>query len=290
MIVSSVDIDLLRTFAIVCRLGNLSRAADVMGRTQSGLSMQIRRLEDLLGQKLFRRTGRGVAPTPEGEIFLGYAMRILALGDEAAMRLRQPPLAGTVRIGLPEEAMLASLPTALGRFRRTHPDVSLDVIVDNTMIIEPLWRQGKLDVMIASPSGVSDDALASWSVDLKWVCGVDYMPEAGRPLDLIVFAEPCTWRRRMFEVLAEAGFGHRVAFTSSSMAAVQAAVENGLGVALITPEGIRDMTMRIVPHPAGLPEPVTVQYGLYARMGRTAAVEGAVGALVSGLFHGAKHS
>lgn len=283
MMPAAIDVDLLRAFVAVCRVGNLSRTADATGRTQSAMSMQMRRLEDLLGQKLLRRTGRGVLPTPEGEVFLSYASRILALGDEAAARLRQPPLAGTVRIGLPEEVALASLPVALGRLHRIHPDVSLDVIADNSVAIELLWRQGRLDIMIANPSAVSDDALASWSVELQWVCGVDYAPDSARAIDLVVFSEPCTWRRRMLEALGEVGVDHRIVFTSPSVAMVQAAVENGLGITLLTPECIRAPSMRVLPRSQTTPPPVIVQYGLYARASRTPAVDEAIRTLIGGL-------
>jgi DNA-binding transcriptional LysR family regulator len=247
------------------------------------MSMQMQRLEYLLGQKLFRRTGRGVIPSAEGEVFLGYATRILALGDEAVARLNEPPLDGAIYLGLPEEVALASLPAVLGRFRRAHPGVRLDVLVDNTAVIEPLWQEGKLDVIVATPSAVSSDALATWSVGLRWVCGLDYEPNRNAPLDLVVFADPCTWRRRMFEVLAEAGLNHRTAFTSPSVAAVQAAVENGLGIALLNPECIRPTSMQLVPSSLGLLDPLIVQYGLYGHLDRNTAINTVIDDLLDDL-------
>ncbi|WP_245499890.1 LysR family transcriptional regulator [Mesorhizobium sp. M4B.F.Ca.ET.089.01.1.1] len=94
MISDQIGIDLLRTYVAVCRQGSLSRVAAQIGRTQSSLSMQMRRLEGLLQRHLFQRTGRGVVPTAEGELFLGYATRILALGDEAGARLQQAGIGG----------------------------------------------------------------------------------------------------------------------------------------------------------------------------------------------------
>lgn len=287
MIPAAIDLDLLRAYVAVCRQGSLSRAALVTGRTQPALSMQMRRLEALLGRMLLRRTGRGVLPTPEGELFLGYATRILALGEEAVARLHGPAaLDGAVRIALPEEVALSTLPTALGRFRRAHPGVRLDVLVDSTAAAVPLWRDGALDVMVGVPSAMlpGDAApVAAWSVGLRWTCGLDYDLDGNRPLDLVAFAEPCTWRRRMVEALDASGRAWRIAFTSRSMAAVQAAVENGLGVALLTPECIRPATMRPLPAELGLPEPLVVGYGLYVRDGQSAVADAVVRALVQGL-------
>lgn len=290
MIPAAIDLDLLRAYAAVCRQGSLSRAAEVMGRTQPALSMQMRRLEGLLGRALLRRTGRGVVPTPEGEMFLGYAVRILALGDEAAARLSGPAtarLGGTVRVAVPEEVASAALPAMLGRFRRTHPSVTLDVLVDDTAAVAPLWRAGKLDVMVGLLSAMPDAAaVVTWSVGLRWTCGLGYEPDGGGddgPLDLVTFPEPCTWRAKMLDALAASGRAWRVAFTSRSLAAVQAAVENGLGVTLLTPECIRPTTMRSLPETLGLPEPLLVQYGLYARGERDAAADAVVRALLQGV-------
>jgi len=282
MIPAAIDLDLLRAYAAVCRQGSLSRAAQVSGRTQPALSMQMRRLEGLLGRTLLRRTGRGVVPTSEGELFLSYAVRILALGEEAVARLHGSALDGAVRIAVPQEVTLAALPAALGRFRRAHPGVRLDVLVDDTEAAEPLWRDGALDVMVGVPSAMPSEAvpLATWSVGLRWVCGLDHEPDGNGPLDLVTFAEPCAWRRRMMEALDASGRAWRIAFTSRSIAAVQVAVENGLGVALLTPGCIRAATMWPLPAALGLPEPLMVQYGLYAREGRSAAVDAVIHALL----------
>lgn len=281
MISPAIDIDLLRAFVAACRLGSLSRAAAALGRTQSAMSMQMRRLEELVSRPLLRRTGRGVAPTPEGEMFLGYAIRILALGDEAASRLREPALEGAVRVGLPEEIAIASLSTALGCFRRAHEGVRLEVRIANSADLEPLWRSEQLDVMVASPSVTPAEALATWTVGLRWVCGMSYTPSSARPLDLVAFAESCGWRRRMAELLAARDLAHRISFTGSSVAAVRAAIENGFGVSLLTPELIDCRSMRLAHAALGLPDPVLVRYGLYARATGGPAVAAVAEALQS---------
>jgi DNA-binding transcriptional LysR family regulator len=282
MISDQIGLDLLRTFVAVCQQGSLSKVAAQTGRTQSALSMQVRRLESLLERHLFQRTGRGVIPTAEGEIFLGYATRILALSDEAYARLRETAVAGSVHIGLAEEIANSALPGALGRLHRTHPDVQLDVAVEHSTALGRSWEANIMDIMIAPTSAVSAvDALVTWNVELQWVSATDYAQEPGRPLDLVAFAAPCLWRRRMIEALAATGDEHRITFTSQSVMGLQAAIENGLGIGLLPPDSIRTATMRTLDASAGVPGPLTVQYGLYARDRRTRVVDATIEVLLA---------
>ena len=282
MISEQIGLDLLRTYVAVCRQGSLSRVAAQTGRTQSALSMQMRRLEGLLERHLFQRTGRGVVPTAEGEIFLAYATRMLALGDEAWARLRETTVSGSVRIGLAEEIANSTLPVALGRLHRAHPDVQLDVAVEHSTSLGPLWEEGSLDIMIAPTSAVGAiDAMVTWTVDLQWVSAIDHAQQPGQPLDLVVFAAPCLWRRRTIEALAATGREHRITFTSQSIMGLQAAIENGLGVGLLPPESIRPETMRTLDASAGVPDPLTVQYGLYARDRRARVVDATIDVLLA---------
>ncbi|WP_343717270.1 LysR substrate-binding domain-containing protein [Inquilinus sp.] len=281
MISEQIGLDLLRTYVAVCRQGSLSKVAAHTGRTQSALSMQMRRLEGLLERHLFQRTGRGVVPTAEGEIFLGYATRMLALGDEAAARLQQKELRGSVRIGLCEEVATTALPAALGRLHRAYPDIRLDVVVEHAVALGKLWGEDGLDIMLGPTSVVTADALVTWTVELQWVCAPDVTPDPDRPLDLVAFTAPCLWRRRMLEALAEAGREHRVTFTSQSVTALQAAVENGLGVGVLPPDSIRPGSMKLLK--AGVPGPLAAQYGLFARDRRPSVVEAAIAVLREGL-------
>lgn len=282
MISEQIGFDLLRTFVAVCQQGSLSKVAAQTGRTQSALSMQIRRLESLLERHLFQRTGRGVLPTAEGEIFLSYATRILALGDEAYARLRETAVAGSVRIGLAEEIANFILPTALDRLHRAHPDVQLDVVVEHSIALGRSWGENTMDIMIAPRSAAgSIDAMATWNVELQWVSAVNYLQKSGRPLDLVAFAAPCSWRQRMIEALAASGREHRIAFTSQSVMGLQAAIESGLGIGLLPPESIRAETMRTLDASAGVPDPLIVQYGLYARDRRARVVDATIDVLLA---------
>ena len=280
MISEQIGLDLLRTYVAVCRQGSLSRVAAQTGRTQSALSMQMRRLESLLERHLFQRTGRGVVPTADGEIFLGYATRMLALGDEAWARLRDAEVTGTVRIGLAEEVANAALPQALGRLHRVFPDIHLDVVVEHSMALGRLWNENDMDIMIGPTSSATGDAMVTWNVELQWASALDYVRDESRPLDLVVFAAPCHWRRRAIEALAAMGREHRATFTSQSVMGLQAAIENGLGIGLLPPESIREETMRMLTTSDGVPEPLTVQYGLYAHDRRRRVVDATIDVLL----------
>eukprot|EP01132_Coremiostelium_polycephalum_P016628 gene16628-19979_t len=222
MISDAFEPYLLRTFISVCQHGSLSGAAQQAGRAQSALSAQIRRLEELLGQRLLRRTGRGVVPTTEGELLLTYATRILALGETVAARLKERTVMGNVRVGLSEDVA---------------------VVVDHGDALAERWSDGELDVAIGVSSSFNADPVHAWNVELYWVCAIDEEIDAALPLDVIVYAEPCAWRRLMFDALLNAGRDFRVTVTSPNIGVITAAVEGGLGVALLPAENIRPETM-----------------------------------------------
>lgn len=122
-----LDPDLLRSFVLIADGGSFTRAAQAVGRTQSAVSMQIRRLEDLLGHPLLLRGARGVEPTPHGAWLLDRARRLLAMHDEIVSTFRAPAMAGTVRLGTPDDYALRYLPGILARFAETHPAVEVEV-------------------------------------------------------------------------------------------------------------------------------------------------------------------
>src|SRR5262249_42036725 len=130
-VLTNLDLDVLRTFVTGLDLGSFAKAAERLGRSQSAISLQLRRLEETTGQTLLRKHGRGLALTHEGEIMLGYARRLLELNDEAVAALKKPSLEGHVRLGLPPDFAETWLPDVLGRFARAHPNVQVEARVDN---------------------------------------------------------------------------------------------------------------------------------------------------------------
>src|SRR5262250_3806919 len=124
--IPNLEMDLLRTFVAVADTASFTAAAELVARTQSAVSLQVKRLEESLGQKVFERTSRSLALTPAGETLLGYARRILELNDESVRRVAEPPVTGAIRLGITEYFVPIELPRILSRFAMAYPGVRLE--------------------------------------------------------------------------------------------------------------------------------------------------------------------
>lgn len=236
----NLDMDVLRTLVAAQQLGGFNRAADQIGRSQSAVSQQIRKLEEQVGEPLFRKQGRGLAPTEAGDVILGYARRILELNDEAVAALHGRAVAGVVRFGLPADFAEAWLPLALGRFKRSHPAVRIEATVDrNRRLLDRLDRD-ELDLVLTLGNGGRQDAARLASLPMVWIGPGSGEPVwgLGEPIPLAVYEAPCFFRAAGQTALDHAGVPWRIAFTSTSLHGLWAAVEAGLGVTLRTAVGL----------------------------------------------------
>ncbi|XBQ16946.1 MAG: LysR family transcriptional regulator [Oceanicaulis sp.] len=233
-----LDLDAVRAFAAVARTGSFTRAAESLFRSQSAVSLQIRKLEHILGERLFRRSARKVALTPAGERLMSYADRMLALHDEAVAAFRDVAVSGLVRLGTPEDFATAHLPRALAGFAEAHPGVQLEVTCDLTLNLQTMFHDGALDVaLVKREPSASGGGQRVWSEALVWV-GRDtaaFEPRAVTPL--VVSPEPCVYRKRGVEALAREGRRGRASYVCGSLAGCLAAVRAGLGVAVL-PRGL----------------------------------------------------
>ncbi len=247
-----LDPDLLRSFLLIAEGNSFTRAAAMLGRTQSAVSMQIKRLEEILGQPVFAR-GRGGATelTPHGQYLLSRARQILAVNDEVVTMFRTPQIAGTVRLGVPDDYAFGYLPPVLKRFADTHPAVQVDVLCEPSDDLTARLKHGELDLAIVSSQqadGVNKVPL--WRGDLVWVTSTRYAPHRLDPLPLALssadpLANPgrCEWASAAVRTLEQAGRRYRVAYISSSQAGTHAPVVAGLAVTVSAqawlPEGLR---------------------------------------------------
>jgi DNA-binding transcriptional LysR family regulator len=230
----NLDMDVLRTLVAAHQLGGFKRAAEQIGRSHSAVSQQIRKLETQVGQKLFRKAGRGLVPTEAGEIILAYGRRILELNDEAVGALHDVETDGTVRFGLPGDFAESWLPAALGCFKRAHPSVRVEATLDgNKFLIERLDK-GQLDFALVLGLRARPGAEVMATVPMAWIGGRAPVWKKGEPVPLAMFAPPCFFRAAAISALDAAGIPWRVEFTSPGLPGLWAAVDAGMGIAVRT--------------------------------------------------------
>ncbi|RFU45226.1 LysR family transcriptional regulator [Paraburkholderia sp. DHOC27] len=230
----SLEIDLLRSFAVIAEVRALSRAASRIGRTQSAVSQQMKRLEEIVDQPLLQRTGRGVVLTEPGERLLIHAQRILRLHDEAMADLSGKGLSGSVRFGCPDDYAAVFLPPLLRQFSRQHPQAIVEVVCGPTpRLLEQLKKRAVDLAMISLPQ---DDANGDVirREQLVWIGypGMDSTHFDPLPLAL---SDPDTLDHiAACEALQRAGRAYRVAYASSSLAGLTALVRSGQALAVMT--------------------------------------------------------
>jgi len=231
------DLDLLRTFVAIVDSGGFTRAAERIGRTQSTISLQIRRLEEGLGKRVFDRDGRRLQVTPEGEILLTYARQMLRLGDEARSRLMEPEIAGTVRLGTPEDFATTHLPDILALFARSHPRVALEVNCDFTVNLLDGFSKGQYDLVLfkREPQG-RGDGVGVWREVLVWAASPRLVLAPGEALPLVLAPVPDVYRKRALASLDAVKRRWRIVYTSPSLNGLQAAVRAGLGITVLPRE------------------------------------------------------
>ena len=235
----SIDTDLLRTFAAIADHGGFTRAADVVNRTQSAVSMQMKRLEeDVLQCALFQREGRNVTLTAEGVVLLGYARRILKLHSEVFNTLRQPHMVGTVKIGSPDDYVMRFLPGVLARFAQDYPLINVEVHCEPSA---NLLQRNDLDLSIVTREPGSEVGQILRQERFVWMVAQGFSPHEQATLPLAMFNTDCFCRTWACNALDVMGRAYRVAYTSASLAAINAVVSTGLAVtaqleSLLTPD------------------------------------------------------
>jgi DNA-binding transcriptional LysR family regulator len=266
-IVMSRDLDssLLRAFVTVAETGAVGVAATRLARTQAAVSMQLRRLEEELGQRLLDRSPRGVQLTEAGHLLLPYAHTILGAGADARRALSAGQVSGTVRLGMLEDIAVGRLPRALRRFSIAYPQVALEIVVDSSVALSNRLADGSLDVLVADPALVGAAPLLTWTQPLFWVGARGFSRDAQAALPVVAFGSACLWQQQVLAALRRAGIAWRIVCTSTSLPAVQSAVEAGLGVSVLLDGNIRSESMRVLGQGDGLPDAPTADFGLFMR-------------------------
>jgi len=258
---ANLDLDLMRTFLAFADGGSFTHAAGRVGRTQSAVSMQMKRLEDLVGRPLFERIGRSMRLTPDGEVLVGYGRRMVALNEEAVNRFAEPALTGTVYVGSPEEYAQTVLPVLFSRFAEAYPLVHMEIRCDQTPVLREQLARGELDVAIVSLDPDQADGIVLRQEPVVFVTSERHLAHEQSPVPLALFLSNCKFHRWALEALDDAGKPYRIAYTSPSISALAAAVDAGLAVTSIARSSVQP-GMRILGKADGFPTMPQVRIAL----------------------------
>ena len=247
-----LEIDLLRSFVAVAAHRNFTHAAQAIGRTQSAVSLQIKRLEAIVDKRLFERSRQSVTITQTGEALLVYANRILAANDAALSHLQRPEAEGLIRIGAPDDYATFLLPPILSALTKAHPRLKFEVTCDNASDLLPLLAQGQLDVVVATHRPDSVAGQVTRYEPLHWVASPDFIDDHDHPLSLVLFPSGCVCREIALDVLKRIDRRWRIAYSTRSIGLIEKALLEGSSVSVmeasVIPSGLR-----IIDGQAGLP-------------------------------------
>lgn len=241
-----LDSDLLRTFVAVTETGNFTKAAQKAGRTQSAVSMQIKKLETVVGGALFERGSRGVGLTKRGADLIDNARRIVSLLDETAAAMNAPPLDGPVRIGIPEEYGHSILSRALSAFSRRHAQVEVTVRYAHSVSQVQALAADELDLAVVFEWQDFDGGEVLMQDPTVWVTSTLHAVHEERPVPIALYSSDGWCRDFAMRSLEQRGLPHRIAYMSDTTGGLKLAVTSGLAIAPISrsniPAGCRELT------------------------------------------------
>ncbi len=260
---ANLDLDLLRTFLAIADGGSFVRAASGVNRTLSAVSLQMRRLEQIVGTALFAREGRRMRLTDEGRKLLDHARRMIELNDAALAAMRSRPISGVVRFGLRQDFAEQRLPDVLAQFTRRFPAVRLEIRIERTDALLADLKAGKLDLVLAVRREASPLVFEPLRrIPTVWIAQRNFRWAKGQALPLVLFEAPCSFRALIFDALAEAGIPWQVVFTTPSLSGLRAAVAAGLGVTARTKASLGD-ELALANRSLGLPKLSELEIGFY---------------------------
>ncbi|WP_025122803.1 MULTISPECIES: transcriptional regulator LrhA [unclassified Serratia (in: enterobacteria)] len=257
----NLDLDLLRTFVAVADLNTFAAAAVAVCRTQSAVSQQMQRLEQLVGKELFARHGRNKLLTEHGIQLLGYARKILRFNDEACASLMYNNINGVLTIGASDDTADTILPFLLSRVTSVYPKLAIDVRVKRSPFMIDMLKNGEVDLAITTVDTEGHPHIVLRTSPTLWYCSADYHYQAGEPIPLVVMDEPSPFRAMAIKHLDAAGIPWRIAYVASTLSAVRAACRAGLGITA-RPIEMMSPDLRVLGTAEGLPHLPDTQYAL----------------------------
>lgn len=260
----NIPTDLLRTFVTIKDLGGFTSAGELLGRSQPAISLQVKKLEEILGTKLFLR-GTNLALTVDGEYLYASAKRILEINDEVVNKIRGENISGKVRLGIPNDFELAFLPKVLRSFSKTYPNVSVEVDCEISKVIQQRYQQNFYDIVLVMEEihGNEERDSRDYRIEqLEWVMAHDFIPSRGEAIPLIAYPQGCIYRSITEKLLTSHSIGYRAVYTSPSLLGLLSAVEAGLGITVMAHSTVPSK-MKSMIQTTALPPLDQVCIGLY---------------------------
>ena len=258
----NLDMTSLRSFVAIADAGGVTRAAGFLNLTQSAVSMQIKRLEEMLGVELLDRSGRQVALTAAGEQLLGYARRMLVLNDEAFARLTREEYEGEVVLGVPHDIVYPAIPQVLKQFARDYPKMRVTLLSSFTRVLKGQFARGECDVILTTEEAVEPGGETVAELPLVWVGAPQGVAWKQRPLRL-AYEQHCIFRQGVQAALDRAGIAWEMAVESESTRTVEASVSADLAVHTVL-AGSEPPYVERIAHGGALPELARMKVNLYS--------------------------
>jgi DNA-binding transcriptional LysR family regulator len=263
----NLDLATLRAFVAVADAGGVTRAAGFLHLTQSAVSMQLKRLEEILDVQLMDRSGRTIAFTASGDQFLGYARRMVAMNDEIVARLTAPEFAGTLRLGVPHDIVYPVIPQVLKQFNATYPAIRVLLESSNTHSLKKMFAKGECDVILTTETAPGEGAVTLARRPLHWIGAPGGAAWRQRPLS-IAFGRFCTFRPLVVAALDGAGIAWQMLLETDNDSAIHATVSADLAVHTAI-EGTQAQQLVRIDHGGALPELPEQLINLYTSDGPT---------------------
>jgi DNA-binding transcriptional LysR family regulator len=248
-----LDTDQLRSFMAIVDTGSFTRAAERVHKTQSAVSMHIRRLEEQLGRPLFVKNGRGVKLSGDGERLVEFAREMLRIEAEAMMYVGQKGLAGQVRLGIPDDYAEVFMPAIMEGFARKHPCVEVSVICEGSLALAERIRSHELDIALVTDCAAIHNVEIVREEQLVWVAHPRFAVVPNEPVPLALGAFTCQWRGIATTALEAARRDYRIVLTSNNYSAIEPMVRTRLAMTVLPRGAVRE-GMKVLGAAEGLPE------------------------------------
>ncbi|MFT2092473.1 LysR family transcriptional regulator [Paraglaciecola sp. 2405UD69-4] len=250
----NLSVDFLRSFVTIAQTGSYTLCAERLKRTQPAISLQIKKLEEVVGEKLFLRENNRLTLTLAGSKLLEFGMKMLMLNDQAMAEFGKPQVSGNIKLGIPSEFSTTLMPKIIRRFTHTYPEVSLEVhcALSKDLVCEPLKNQFDLILSLQEQADPEQEGFIITD-QLVWVGSQRFVNKVPDKLPLIAAPAPCIYRKRATNLLAKLKRQWQVVYTIADLNGIQAAINEDLGITVLARSTVPP-GLFILPQQAELPD------------------------------------